>query len=575
MHIFHTNCNTGYVLKTDAVWMRALLHSGSQKLRPLTIHSALLVLMLFISPFALAQERENGQETALEKERECPQWPEPPVFVAEVMAELDRLQPHELRWNQPQRWQELTHELAALRLDGLHPGYYRLSEILLIAGRQSDAYPPDRCHAWLASQMLAWSVKDLAMGRLDPETLGLVWHQRPHQPEPQAFAQALNQAFHSPDGLAIAFRNARPTLPAYHNLRRAYSQRLELLALQWPQVAPGPTLRIGDHGERVEQLARRLIAQGYLNGNMPWPGGPDSDLQKVRAFDAALETAVADFQRDHGLTPDGLVGNRSRTALNMPPAAWTARVRANLERMRWFAPYLQSDQLLVDIAGARVILFRDGERIWEGRAQVGRAERKTPALTSTVSHVTVNPTWTIPPTIFYEDTLPAIRSDPDYLERNRLTVIDRTGTPLDPAQVDWSRPGSIMLRQASGPGNALGQVAIRFPNPFSVYLHDTPSQRLFGTPERFYSSGCVRVENAVSLTDQLFPDANTSAFQRLHQARSGEDTRNVSLATGVPLIMAYWTAQADDDGRLQFRRDTYEEDELLIDLLDADALLYP
>ncbi len=572
MHSFHTNGNTRYVLQPEAQWLAGVKRSdyrtfsrpGSRWRQPFRVHWAILILLAFAGP---AAAQPHGQE--------CPEWPEPPAFIGEVVAELDRLQPHEARWDQPLHWQQLIDELAALRMDGLHPGYYLLSEIALITGRQSEAQPPERCHAWLATLMLAWAVKDLSQGRLDPETLGLVWHRQPQQPEPQDFALALDQGFHLPEGLAALFHKARPALPAYQNLRRAYTRRLETLTLQWPQVTPGPTLRIGDHNERVEQLARRLIAQNYLRGNTPWPGGPDANRQRARTFDGALAAAVADFQRDHGLTPDGLVGEQTRTALNMPPAAWTARVRVNLERMRWFAPYLQPDQLLVDIAGARVNLFRDGEPVWQGRAQVGRAERKTPALTSTIGHVTVNPTWTIPPTIFYEDTLPAIRSDPDYLERNRLTVIDRTGTPLDPAQVDWSRPGSLMLRQAAGPGNALGEVAIRFPNPFSVYLHDTPSQRLFGTPERFYSSGCVRVENAVSLTDQLFPDAGTPAFQRLHQARQSRDTRNVSLATGLPLIMAYWTAQADEDGKVQFRRDTYEEDEPLIDLLDAAMLMYP
>ncbi|MGM0569501.1 murein L,D-transpeptidase [Marinobacter sp.] len=506
---------------------------------------------------------------------ECPDWPQPPEFVARVVTELDQLQPHEQRWQSPVHWQQLLRELARFREDGLNPGYYHLPEIALIGGRQSEDRLPDRCHAGLASLMLAWAVKDLSFGRLDPEALGLVWHRQHRRPEAHTFARRLHRAFQSQDGLRKAFNEARPSTRAYRNLRKAYGKRLATLAVQWPTISAGGTLRPGDRNERVNELSRRLIAQGYLPGNAPWPGGPGADTTTAGHFHEAMAAAVADFQRDHGLTPDGLVGKNTRAALNLPPAAWTARVRANLERIRWFTPYQQPDQLVVDIAGARVSLFRAAEVVWNGRAQVGRAERKTPALTSTISHVTVNPTWTIPPTIFYEDTLPAIQADPDYLYRNRLTVLDRTGTPLDPEQVDWSRPGNLLLRQAAGAGNALGEVVIRFPNPFAVYLHDTPSQRLFGTPERFYSSGCVRVENAISLTDELFHQGSDGLLWQLEQARRSGDTRNVSLPRGIPLIMAYWTAEADESGRIRFRQDTYEEDEQVIDLLEAEDQVIP
>lgn len=565
LYRFHTNSNTVY----DLQWSRALypgarLWPGRPSYRrwcnARTVIQATILLLTALAVEASARNIDGP----------CMDGARPPEFVSQVVAELDRLEPHTERWLYPVHWQRLVREIGQLRTDGLNPGYYQLPEIALISSRQSDGAYPDNCHAELATLMLAWSVKDLTLGRLDPEELGLVWHQNPQRPDPADFAQKLHQAFHSSRGLSLAYDNARPSLAAYQNLRNAYSGRLDTLAMQRPTIPEGPTLRSGDRNEQVAQLARRLVSQGYLPGGTPWPGGPEADTNSPRLFDDAMADAVAEFQRDHGLVADGLVGKDTRAALNTPPAAWTARVRANLERIRWFSPYLMPDRLLVDIAGARVRLFRDNEEVWQSRSQVGRAERKTPALTSVISHITVNPTWTIPPTIFYEDTLPAIQADPDYLYRNRLTVLDRTGTPLDPDQVDWSRPGNLLLRQNAGPGNALGEVAIRFPNPFSVYLHDTPSQRLFGTPERFYSSGCVRVENALDLTDRLFRDASGTVPRQLTEARRSGETRNVSLPEGVPLVMAYWTAEADDAGRIRFRRDTYEEDGLVIDLLDRE-----
>src|SRR5690606_18179207 len=121
-----------------------------------------------------------------------------------------------------------------------------------------------------------------------------------------------------------------------------------------------------------------------------------------------------------------------------------------------------------------------GETRWSARTQVGRASRPTPTLKSEVTHFTINPTWTVPPTILRNDKLPEIRRDIGYLERNNMRVLDHRGNRLNPYEVDWNNPSGIMLRQDAGPQNALGQVAIRFPNPFSVYLHDTPSQSIFG-----------------------------------------------------------------------------------------------
>ena len=127
----------------------------------------------------------------------------------------------------------------------------------------------------------------------------------------------------------------------------------------------------------------------------------------------------------------------------------------------------------------------------------------TPPLKSQITRLTLNPTWTVPPTILQQDKLPLIREDAGYLARHGMRVLDAQGNDLDPASIDWHAPRNIMLRQEAGPANPLGQVAIRFANPFSVYLHDTPSKPLFDLSQRALSSGCVRVEVALQLVDLL------------------------------------------------------------------------
>ncbi|MFL1483561.1 murein L,D-transpeptidase [Marinobacter sp. LN3S78] len=499
----------------------------------------------------------------------CPAAPDPPAFVEQAASELANIQPHTERWRDRLQWQRLLRELDRLRFDGLNPQNYQLSNLARIADQLPADMPPTPCQAELATLALAWSLSDLTRGRLDPQELGLMWHQAPKHPDAEQFAIDIHRDFYHRNGLRQAYQRSRPSIERYQNLRTAYREQYRHLPESWPPVPPGPTLRQDDSGPRVDALVARLNAQGYLPGPAT-PSDPAAMPPEQTRFDQHITRAVKAFQRDHGLDDDGLVGKATLEALNLAPGAWKARTRANLERLRWIAPYLTSDMVLVDIAGARVQLIRDGAEVWHGNTQVGRPERKTPALTSAISHITVNPTWTIPPTVFYEDTLPAIQADPDYLWRNRLTVLDRSGTPLDPDQVDWSQPGNLMLRQAAGPGNALGEVAIRFPNPFAVYLHDTPSRWLFDTPDRFYSSGCVRVENAVQLSERLFREASESTRRQLSNARSSGKTRNLSLPARIPLVMAYWTAEADPDGLVRYRPDTYEEDRLVVDLLDEE-----
>jgi murein L,D-transpeptidase YcbB/YkuD len=150
-----------------------------------------------------------------------------------------------------------------------------------------------------------------------------------------------------------------------------------------------------------------------------------------------------------------------------------------------------------------------------------------------------------------------------------MNVLDYQGNVLDPASIDWNAPSGIMLRQGSGPSNALGLVAIRFANPFSVYLHDTPSQYLFGRATRTVSSGCVRVEDAQKLIEHLLLDASQQERERIEMIQASGKTRQVNLPQPVPVLLAYWTVEVDIDNRLRFRSDSYGHDMKVANALQA------
>jgi murein L,D-transpeptidase YcbB/YkuD len=162
--------------------------------------------------------------------------------------------------------------------------------------------------------------------------------------------------------------------------------------------------------------------------------------------------------------------------------------------------------------------------------------------------------------IFANDVLPALKRDPDYLEKHAMRVVDTEGLPV-PEPVDWANVGPdgfpYLLRRDPGPGNPLGRVKFMFPNPYAVYLHDTPSQALFEKADRTESSGCIRIENALELAALLLEGQEGWDAAALELAVATGETRTVTLERRVPVLVSYWTAWVDRDGKLQVRSDVY------------------
>lgn len=465
-------------------------------------------------------------------------------------------------WNESGRLSALITELELVADDGLQPEDYAVEPLLKILtdpARESalevnePVDPARTCEELLATRAYLQALTHLRYGKLDPNGVEPYWQFDGVRAQPDITVIG-KLAFENIADLGKAFETARPDLPQYAALRKAFiSLRDKPAESVWPEVPGGPSLRAGETSERIPLLRQRLSLGGY--GSADRAAGDDAKI-----FDEPLVDAVMQFQRDHGLAADGVVGRATISALNVPLANRVEQLKVNLERTRWLAQRVMSDFVLVDVAGARLSYVRDGAVVWNARTQVGRPSRPTPLLRSEITHFTLNPTWTVPPTILREDKLPAIQADIGYLERNRFRVLDSSGARIPPEEVDWSQPGAISLRQDAGPGNALGQVVIRFPNPYAVYLHDTPSRGLFARDSRAFSSGCVRVEEAVSLVEQLLTDRSTITPERLKEMLASGRTRRVDLDRPIPILIAYWTAGITDEGRVGFRTDLYRRD---------------
>tara|TARA_R110000868_G_C10945494_1_gene767404 strand:+ start:1017 stop:2603 length:1587 start_codon:yes stop_codon:yes gene_type:complete len=452
-------------------------------------------------------------------------------------------------WQSGAQLLQLREQLTQLADDGLQPSEYELPSLVAEGvDEQRD------CAELLTSHSYLQALLHLRRGRLLQERLEPVW-QAPGKTNPDLNMATLSLALLHLQAPAAAFASARPATVQYQQLRSAYAQyRLQPLNL-WTPLTGGPLLKPDGNDARLPALRARLFAQGYLDA-------PGETLGSV--YDKATQSAVENFQRDHGLNPDGILGPASLTELNISAQMRREQLRANLERLRWLADDMREAEVLINVAAAELQVLRHNQLLWRSRTQVGRAERQTPLLTSRIDRLTLNPTWTVPPTILREDKLPAIREDIGYLERHQMSVIDYDGNLLDPNSINWERPGAILLRQSSGSHNPLGRVVLRFANPFAVYLHDTPSQQLFSKAPRAFSSGCVRVEAVDTLLTWLLMPGELEQVQT--RITSGK-TQQYRLQRPAPLLIAYWTAEASADGTLHYYPDIYARDARLIQAL--------
>lgn len=466
-------------------------------------------------------------------------------------------------WTRPGDVDQLLSVLRGVAADGLDPEDYALTELLRRRAVLDDPHATALQRAQfdlLATDACLSALTHLYRGKVDPASLDVHWNIDPRHPGAGRGVQTVREAL-AQGQLAELFARARPQDALYDRLRAALARWRDMAAHGgWAPVANGAVLKPGMSDPRVPALRRRLQLGGYVSDA--------TDADTADRYDASLQQALEQFQREHYLVDDGILGAATLTALNVPVAARIEQLRVNLERARWLLHQLHGEFVMVDIAGYGIAYYKDGKPIWQARVQVGKPYRDTPVFKSQITYLTLNPTWTVPPTILRNDILPKVRKNPGYLAANRIRVLDRQGRELAPTTVNWADPRGIVLRQDAGPGNSLGRVVIRFPNDYAVYLHDTPHQALFGQPQRASSSGCIRVERPRELVELLLDDAIRWNRAAIDRAIDTGKTQTVTLENPVPLLLAYWTVDLHEGGRVGFRPDIYRRDPPLRAALD-------
>jgi len=322
----------------------------------------------------------------------------------------------------------------------------------------------------------------------------------------------------------------------------------------WPVVPSGKVLRLGVRDPAVVTLRQRLAVSGDL----------DRSAGLSPAFDSYVESAVRRFQARHGIPADGVAGESTLGALNVPAGVRLSQLATNLARLKSLTTSLPERFVVVNIPAAAVEAVENGRVASRHTAVVGKVDRPSPIVNSKIHEVNFNPFWTVPASIIRKDLIPLMQKEPDYLAKQKIRIYNPSGDPLPPEQVNWysDEATKYLFRQDPGDFNSLGLVKINFPSPDGVYMHDTPNKDLFNTESRFYSSGCVRIQGIRSLISWLLRDTPDWPQYRIdEQYRLGERV-DAKLAQPVQLYWTYITAWAAEQGVVQFRNDIYNLDGL-------------
>jgi murein L,D-transpeptidase YcbB/YkuD len=401
-----------------------------------------------------------------------------------------------------------------------------------------------------------------------------------------------------------------PKNPQYKKLQTALTHFNELNKQGWDKIpSTEKKYKPGDKSPIFNKIIERLETLGYLN-----KGTGITDK-----FDSVLVNPVKNFQRANGLIDDGTIGKPTIEKLNTTPAEYIEKIKLSLERLRWSTYADTSRYILVNIPDFYLHLIENGQEKFNIRVCTGRKKPanfydrmkvymkthnwrnrpddwETPQICGQVTHLVLNPTWTVPSSIIKEEIYHEVMKDSTYLLRKNFKVY-KNGKEVSVESVNMKNysPNKIPFSfvQDPGAGNALGKIKFMFVNRFGIYLHDTPTRGPFSNSVRAVSHGCIRVEKPFVLAEYLLkghskwnidyvkietgfaaPDNTKIAEFRLkrNELRRGSSygkTTEVKLEQNIPVFVDYFTAWVDEFGIVNFRPDVYGKDKILKNYLNV------
>ncbi|MDX2259682.1 MAG: L,D-transpeptidase family protein [Hyphomicrobiaceae bacterium] len=454
---------------------------------------------------------------------------------------------------------------------GLEPGEYSLREADLGA---HDAAGLARLEVEIALVALRYA-SHASQGRFAPTEFSL-WYER---------------ARGNFDALGVLSELARSSdvhavLTAQHPQHRQFQLlRAAYLHARWPDRFAAPGREAAPEPERFAPGAP--IERGMRDGeivklrqllDVPARNAADADL-----YDREVERAVTAFMRTRGVRGKTVFDDTVRRALNSDgkPAKRTTQaglqeLRVNMEKWRWMPRELGNLHIINHLPSFETRVVRDGKTVHAERIIVGKTNTQTPVFSDQMTHVVFKPQWGVPNSIKIKTLLPSLAGgDLGVLDRRGMSIVHE-GRRISPTRYNWSKTdiSSVPIVMGAGPSNPLGRLKFMFPNHHAVYMHDTPDRHLFGSADRTFSAGCIRVRNPVRLAEVVFSEASGWAPERVadYLGRFGEENHRVDLDRPIPVHNTYFTLVADEAGGFVRYKDIYGHDRRIAEALSGKSL---
>lgn len=360
------------------------------------------------------------------------------------------------------------------------------------------------------------------------------------------------------DTEVVVAKNIAPMLAetGAAELRNAAERYREIVASGGFPKMPRANLKKGSTGKHVITLNKRLFIEGYVRAEA-------TEGEFASIYTSATEDGVRRFQQNMGLAATGRFDAVTADAMNVPAQRRLAAIEANIPRIETYAKDLGDRYIVVNIPAQQIETVSGGRVFSKHNAIVGRPERPSPVVMAPLANVAFNPYWNAPVSIVEKDIIPKMKGGTDVLRDMNIKVFKGFGGPeIDPDSVNWRTaiPDDYHFRQEPGEGNAMASAKINFTSPFGVYMHDTPEKHLFNSNNRFYSSGCVRVQDMSLLVNWVLNGQDGIGEAEIATLAETLERRDVTLSTPPQLRFSYLTAWPTTGGTVAFRNDIYDLD---------------
>ncbi|WP_290544446.1 L,D-transpeptidase family protein [Aestuariivirga sp.] len=477
---------------------------------------------------------------------------------------LERIRPaliaHYIRDQAPIYWvgtgrmTPFLQRLADAGDDGLNPADYPIDALIQL---RDTIDPNDADSAALAELFFtAFFVNyatDLKIGRLTPTKVDPKNYRNRKTVDVLAIMTGFSKQ-NDPGDFLDAFEPHNPHYQALKKILALYRAMSE--SVDWDAIPMGADIKPGDSDPRIPDIREKLM----LTGDHPGGGAGQGDL-----YDSSTVLAVRSFQLRNGLEPRGIIGKQTILALNVPPANRARQVMLNMERWRWMPEDLGAHHYMVNLAAFELSEIQNEDIVDRMDVVVGAVATQTPEFSDELEYVEINPTWTVPYSIATGEMLPKLRRNPSAYAGDFEVFMN--GKLASWGGINWNAYGKgnfpFTFRQKPGPRNALGKVKFMLPNPYNIYLHDTPAKDKFLAITRAFSHGCIRLSRPIDLANRLVGGFAGWPKPKIDQAFASGKTTRVPLPQHIPVHLIYATAFEGDGGSIEFRPDIYGRDRKL------------